>query len=55
VVNFNYQEGGRPVSLEEVLGSFLDGNGAPKYALQEIAACFLLQSFKEGSIWCTVG
>ena len=30
VVNFNYQEGGRPVSLEEVLGSFLDGNGAPK-------------------------
>ena len=29
VVNFNYQEGGRPVSLEEVLGSFLDGNGAP--------------------------
>ena len=32
VVNFNYQEGGRPVSLEEVLGSFLDGNGAPKKA-----------------------
>lgn len=30
VVNFNYQEGGCPVSLEEVLGSFLDGNGAPK-------------------------
>ena len=30
VVNFNYQEGGRPVSLEEVLGSFLDGNGAPR-------------------------
>ena len=29
VVNFNYQEGGHPVSLEEVLGSFLDGNGAP--------------------------
>ena len=29
VVNFNYQEGGRPVSLEEVLSSFLDGNGAP--------------------------
>ena len=24
VLNFNYQEGGRPVSLEEVLGSFLD-------------------------------
>lgn len=32
VVNFNYQEGGRPVSLEEVLGSFLDGNGAPEKA-----------------------
>lgn len=30
VVNFNYQEGRRPVALEEVLGSFLDGNGAPK-------------------------
>ena len=30
VVNFNYQEGGRPVSLEEVLSSFLDGNGAPQ-------------------------
>ena len=30
-------------------------NGAPKYALQEIAARFLLQSFKEGSIWCTIG
>ena len=29
VLNFNYQEGGRPVSLEEVLGSFLDGRGAP--------------------------
>ena len=55
VVNFNYQEGGRPVSLEEVLSSLLDGNGAPKYALQEIAARFLLQSFKEGSIWCTIG
>ena len=30
VVNFNYQESGRKVSLEEVLSSFLDGNGAPK-------------------------
>ena len=30
-------------------------DGAPKYALQEIAARFLLQSFKEGSIWCTIG
>lgn len=55
VVNFNYQESGRKVSLEEVLSSFLDGNGAPKYALQEIAARFLLQSFKEGLIWCTKG
>jgi len=35
VVNFNYQEGGRPVSLEEVLSSFLDGNGAPKKALRK--------------------
>ena len=34
VVNFNYQEGGRPVSLEEVLSSFLDGNGAPEAALR---------------------
>ena len=30
VLNFNYQEGGRPVSLEEVLGSFLNGRGAPQ-------------------------
>ena len=29
VVNFNYQEGGRPIPLEEVHGSFLDGNGVP--------------------------
>ena len=36
VVNFNYQEGGHPVSLEEVLGSFLDGNGAPKKGLLHI-------------------
>lgn len=33
VVNFNYPEGGHPVSLEEVLSSFLDGNGAPKTGL----------------------
>ena len=33
VVNFNYQEGGRPVSLEEVLSSFLNGNGAPQHSL----------------------
>ena len=36
VVNFNYQEGGHPVSLEEVLSSFLDGNGAPKKGLLHI-------------------
>ena len=40
VVNFNYQEGGRPVSLEEVLSSFLDGNGAPKNALHESVGRF---------------
>ena len=42
VVNFNYQEGGRPVSLEEVLGSFLDGNGAPKKALRKRKAFFIM-------------
>ena len=42
VVNFNYQEGGRPVSLEEVLGSFLDGNGAPKTALRKRKAFFIM-------------
>lgn len=42
VVNFNYQEGGRPVSLEEVLSSFLDGNGAPKKALRERKAFFIM-------------
>ena len=40
VVNFNYQEGGRPVSLEEVLSSFLDGNGAPKRPLQKCKGLF---------------
>ena len=40
VVNFNYQEGGRPVSLEEVLSSFLNGNGAPKNALHESVGRF---------------
>jgi len=39
-VNFNYQEGGRPVSLEEVLGSFLDGNGAPQNTSHEAAGYF---------------
>ena len=36
VVNFNYPEGGHPVSLEEVLSSLLDGNGAPKKGLLHI-------------------
>ena len=39
VVNFNYQQGGRPVSLEEVLGSFLDGNGAPKTSPHSVSRC----------------
>ena len=42
VVNFNYQEGGRPVSLEEVLSSFLDGNGAPQKALRKRKAFFIM-------------
>ncbi len=42
VVNFNYQEGGRPVSLEEVLSSFLDGNGAPKKAIRKRKAFFIM-------------
>lgn len=42
VVNFNYQEGGRPLSLEEVLGSFLDGNGAPRRANSN--SCWLFSS-----------
>ena len=54
VVNFNYQEGGRPVSLEEVLSSFLDGNGAPKNALHESVGRFFIALFQEGTIWCTV-
>ncbi len=41
VVNFNYQEGGRPVSLEEVLSSFLDGNGAPKKNRNECCGFFV--------------
>ena len=44
VVNFNYQEGGRPVSLEEVLSSFLDGNGAPKNAATNVAVFFYAPS-----------
>jgi len=43
VVNFNYQEGGRPVSLEEVLSSFLDGNGAPEYLAILLRGIFVLQ------------
>ena len=42
VVNFNYQESGRKVSLEEVLSSFLDGNGAPKIALRKRKAIFIM-------------
>ena len=48
VVNFNYQEGGRPVSLEEVLGSFLDGNGAPKNALHESVRRFFVDLYTKG-------
>ena len=51
VVNFNYQEGGRPVSLEEVLSSFLDGNGAPQNTSHEAAGYFLLLVF-EGTAVC---
>ena len=40
VVNFNYREGGRIVTLEEVLGSLLDGNGAPGTALRKRRAVF---------------
>ena len=51
VVNFNYQEGGRKVSLEEVLSSFLDGNGAPQNTSHEAAGYFLLLVF-EGTAVC---
>ena len=44
VVNFNYQEGGRPVSLEEVLSSFLDGDGAPKNTATFVAVFFYAPS-----------
>ena len=30
-------------------------DGAPKYALQEIAARFFIALFQEGTIWCTIG
>ena len=46
VVNFNYQEGGRPVSLEEVLSSFLDGNGAPKEAVAHVTVPLLFVESK---------
>ena len=45
VVNFNYQEGGRPVSLEEVLSSLLDGNGAPQNTSHEAAGYFFIACF----------
>ena len=47
VVNFNYQEGGRPVSLEEVLGSFLDGNGAPQRYLARSCGVFFIAVFRK--------
>ena len=53
VLNFNYKEGGRPVSLEQVLGSFLDEHVAPKYALHESGGRFVIALFQEGTIWCT--
>ena len=40
VGNFNYQEGGRPVSLEEVLSSLLDGNGAPQTPCRKLQGVF---------------
>ena len=49
VVNFNYQEGGRPVSLEEVLSSFLDGNGAPKRYLARSCGVFFIAVFRGGN------
>ena len=62
LITFNYKEGTQTVTFEEAAEAASKGNGsdldcfiAPKYALQEIAARFLLQSFKEGSIWCTIG
>ncbi|MEF2669288.1 MAG: hypothetical protein U0M85_03300, partial [Gemmiger sp.] len=48
----NYQEGGRPVSLEEVLGSFLDGNGAPQtpcIKLQGVFYCCFPEKQKLGA------
>ena len=48
VVNFNYQEGGRPVSLEEVLSSFLDGNGAPKIPQQMLRYFFMHHPLRGG-------
>ena len=55
VVNFNYQEGGRPVSLEEVLGSFLDGNGAPKRYLARSCGVFFIAVFRKAGAWCAIG
>ena len=59
LITFNYKEGTETVAFGEAVkaekSSDMSARGAPKYALQEIAARFLLQSFKEGSIWCTIG
>ena len=56
VVNFNYQEGGRPVSLEEVLSSFLNGNGAPQTPCIKLQGVFLLPFFRDAAaLRCTIG
>ena len=56
VVNFNYQEGGRTVTLEEVLGSFLDGNGAPKTALHSVQGCFFVAASRDVTTFrCAIG
>ncbi|WP_418587679.1 hypothetical protein, partial [Gemmiger sp.] len=39
--------GGRPVSLEEVLGSFLDGNGAPQRYLARSCGVFFIAVFRK--------
>ena len=58
VVNFNYQEGGRPVSLEEVLSSFLDGNGAPDIEHQivrfDVLFCYVTPKNRGLHGQCTV-
>jgi site-specific DNA recombinase len=55
VVNFNYQEGGRPVSLEEVLSSFLDGNGAPQRYLARSCGVFFIAVSRDIADRCAIG